>query len=100
MSEFLLLGARAPAAGELSPGRAARDLAAVTAWHWWLRRWGLRRAFGLAGDSPAGLRAGLVIAASGEAGARRLAAGWSRVSGYRVTVLPLDDAAGQAGGGP
>ncbi len=96
MSEFLLLGARSPGGGETSPRLAARDVAALTAWHEQLRRWGLLRAFALRHDSTTGLRACLIIRASGRAAADRLAGEWGRRSGYRVTVLRLSTA-GQAG---
>ena len=89
MNEFLLLGTRPAASGEMSPARAARDVAAVTAWHRWLRRWGLLRAFSVPADVTAQPRACLVVWASGPAAAHRLGAGWGRVTGYRVTVLPL-----------
>ena len=95
MNEFLLLGNRPPASGETSPARAAHDMAAVAAWHRWLRRWGLLRAFSLPHDRSADLRACLVVWASEPAAAQRLGAGWGRVTGYQVTVLPLLD--GSAG---
>jgi len=95
VNEFLLLGTRPPVPGETSPARAAHDMAAVTAWHRWLRRWGLLRAFSLPQDLAAELRACLVVRASGPAAAQRLGAGWGRVTGYQVTVLPLLD--GSAG---
>jgi len=91
VSEFLLLGARPPASSETSPARAAHDMAVVTAWHRWLRRWGLLRAFSLPQERTAELRACLVVWASGPAAAQRLGAGWGRVTGYQVTVLPLLD---------
>ena len=94
MSEFLLLGARPPASSETSPARAAHDMAVVTAWHRWLRRWGLLRAFSLPQERTAELRACLVVWASGPAAAQRLGAGWGRVTGYQVTVLPLLDGCG------
>jgi len=95
VNEFLLLGKRPPASGETSPARAAHDMAAVAAWHRWLRRWGLLRAFSLPHDRTADLRACLVVWASGPAAAQRLGAGWGHVTGYQVTVLPLLD--GSAG---
>ena len=104
MSEYLLLGMRTAAAAELSPARTGRHVAASAAWHQWLRRWGLLQSFALApGDQawpagsfgyPAQPRAYLVVRASGLAVADRLAAGWARVAGYDVQVLPLRDARG------
>jgi hypothetical protein len=95
VSEFLLLAARPAIPGELSPARAARDLAALAAWQGCLRRWGLLASFavGRPGHGPA---ACLVVRVSGPAAAWRLAAGWQRLAGYEVTVLPL---ASPAGGG-
>jgi hypothetical protein len=89
VSEFLLLGNRPPVAGEISPACAARDLVALADWHRWLRRWGLLRAFALPRDPGSGLRACLVVRASGDGAAHRVAEGWGRLSGYQVTVLPL-----------
>jgi hypothetical protein len=89
MTPFLLAGTRPPRPGELSPAGAAHDLVAMARWHGWLRRWGLLLWFGLAGEPVAELRACLVVAASDGQAARRLAAGWGDVSGYRVMVLPL-----------
>ena len=97
MSEFLLLGIRPQTDREVSPVGLARDVAAAAAWHRWLRRWGVLRSFALPGEPVADLRACLIIQASGQAAATRVAAGWGLVSGYRVTVTPLCDAA--AGGG-
>jgi hypothetical protein len=97
MSEFLLLGIRPQMDREVSPVGLARDVAAAAAWHRWLRRWGVLRSFALPGEPVADLRACLIIQASGPAAATRVAAGWGRVSGYRVTVTQLCDAA--AGGG-
>ncbi len=54
---------------------------------------GLLRAFAVPPDSATGLRACLVIRASGHAAADRLAGEWERRSGYRVTVLRLSTAA-------
>jgi hypothetical protein len=93
VSEFLLLGTRRPALGELSPAGAARDLAALAAWHRCLRRWGLLRAFGVGRGCPATPGACLVVRVSGLAAAQRLAAGWGRLAGYDVTVVPLVNAA-------
>jgi len=93
MSDFLLLGARQPgmATAEISPRLAARDVVALTTWHQHLRRWGLLRAFALPQDPVGGLRACLIVRASGHRAARRLAEEWQRRSGYQVAVLPLCD---------
>jgi len=95
VSDFLLLGIRPVVPGELSPARAARDLAALTAWHRCLRRWGLLRSFAVGHQGQAGPGTCLVVRVSGPAAARRLAAGWERLAGYEVTVLPLVDTAGR-----
>jgi hypothetical protein len=97
MREFLLLGARPSAPGGASPGGVAHDVAALAAWHEWLRRWGLLRSFGLPPDPAGELRACLVVRASGHAAAERLAAGWGQASGYQVTLVPLSG--GTAGRG-
>jgi hypothetical protein len=97
MNEFLLLGGRQPGSAETSPRLAARDMAALTTWHAHLRRWGLLRAFALPQESASGLRVCLVIRASGELAASRLAEEWERRSGYEVSVVPLCDA-GQGSG--
>ena len=97
MSEFLLLGIRPQADREVSQAGLACDVTAAAAWHQWLRRWGLLRSFALPREPVAGLRACLIIQASGQVAATRLASGWGRVSGYLVTVTQLRDAA--AGGG-
>ena len=91
MTEFLLLGARRSGAAETSPARAARDVVALSAWHQQLRRWGLLRAFALPQDSPGGVRACLIVRASGQSAASWLAQEWERRSGYHVAVLPLSD---------
>jgi hypothetical protein len=99
VSEFLLLGTRPAIPGELSPARAARDLAALAAWQGCLRRWGLLASFGVGRAGRGGPAACLVVRVSSPAAAWRLAAGWQRLAGYDVTVLPLADAAdgGRAG---
>ena len=94
MTRFLLAGTRPPpefagGSGELALVAAAHRLAAAAAWYGWLRRWGLLLSFGLARDPVAELRACLVVLASDDQAAERLAAGWGTVSGYRVAVLPL-----------
>jgi len=106
VSDFLLLGARQAgmATTETSPRLAARDVVALTEWHQHLRRWGLLRAFALPQDPVGGLRACLIVRASGRRAVSRLAEEWQRRSGYQVAVLPLCDV-GQAqevksGGGP
>src|SRR5262252_5740524 len=93
MSDFLLLGARQPglATAETSPRLAARAVVALTAWHRQLRRWGLLRAFALPQDPVGGLRACLIVRASGQGEASRLADEWQRRSGYQVAVMPLCD---------
>jgi len=97
MSEFLLLGMRPQTDREVSPAGLACDVAAAAAWHRWLRRWGVLRSFALPREPVADLRACLIIQASGQAAATRLASGWGRVSGYRVTVTQLCDAAASGG---
>jgi hypothetical protein len=89
VSEYLLLGIRPSAPGEVSLAGVARDVVTLAAWHAWLHRWGLLRSFGVLRDPAAELRACLVIRASGQAAAERLAAKWGQLSGYRVTVVPL-----------
>ena len=98
---FLLAGTRpaqtglpgsaeeAGAVGEVALGAAAQRVVAAAAWYGWLRRWGLLLSFGLAGDPVAEVRACLVVLASDDQAAERLAAGWGAVSGYRVAVLAL-----------
>jgi hypothetical protein len=71
---------------------AAQAVIARAAWHAGLRRWGLLRSFGLPAEPGAEPRVCLVVRATGDEAARRLAVGWGRVSGYRVTVLPLMNA--------
>lgn len=87
MSEFLLLAVRPPGETEMSLRRTAHDVVALAAWHEMLRRWGLRRSFAFPDESVAGLRACLLVRASGQAAAARLAAGWGHAGGYQVTVL-------------
>ncbi len=89
MSEFLLVGTWPSAPAELPLAVAAHAVVARAAWHAWLRGWGLLRSVGLPAEPGAEPRACLVVRATGDEAARRLAAGWGRVSGYRVTVLPL-----------
>jgi hypothetical protein len=98
---FLLAGTRpaqtglpgsageAGAVGEVGLAAAAQRVVAAATWYGWLRRWGLLLSFGLAGDPVAEVRACLVVLASDDQAAERLAAGWGAVSGYRVAVLAL-----------
>ena len=88
-AEFLLVGTWPSAPAELPLAVAAHAVIACAAWHAWLRRWGLLRSYGLPADPGDEPRACLVIRATGDVAARRLAEGWGRVSGYSVTVLPL-----------
>ena len=101
MSEFLLLAVQPPGRGrgEVSPAGVARDLAAAAAWQGWLRRSGLLRSFGLPDGPVAGVRACLIVRASGPAAAGRLAAGWAGVSGCPVTVTELCAASAVGPGG-
>jgi hypothetical protein len=96
MDEFLLVGIRPSVPAEVSLAGAAGSLTAGAAWQRWLRRWGLLRSFALPREPGAAPRACLVVRASGDAAAEALAAGWARVTGYRVQVMPLAD----VGGGP
>ena len=89
MTRFLLAGTRPPGRGELSLAAAAHDLVARASWHGWLRRWGLLLSFGLPRDPAAELRACLIVLASNDQAAERLAEGWKIVTGYQVAVLPL-----------
>jgi len=89
MTRFLLAGTRADRAGEVALGAAAHRVVAASTWYGWLRRWGLLLSFGLARDPVAEVRACLVVLASDERAAERLAEGWGTVSGYRVAVLAL-----------
>ena len=95
MTRFLLAGTRPPqhdlpgSPGELALAAAAHRLVAAAAWYGWLRRWGLLLSFGLARDPVAEVRACLVVLASDDQAAERLAGGWGMVSGYRVAVLAL-----------
>ena len=91
MTRFLLAGSAGPGGpgGELGLAAAARRVVAAATWYGWLRRWGLLLSFGLARDPAAEVRACLVVLASDERAAERLAEGWGTVSGYRVAVLAL-----------
>jgi hypothetical protein len=91
MTRYLLAGRRPAMETVAEPGLAAtaRRVVSATAWHRWLRRWGLLVAYGLPRDLVPDLSACLVVRASDDRAAERLAGGWEQVSGYRVTVLPL-----------
>jgi len=91
VTEFLLAGTRAPrpGSGELALTAAARRVTQAAEWHGWMRWCGLLLSYGLPGEPQAGVRACLVVAVSDEEAAKRLAAGWAAVSGYRVAVLAL-----------
>ena len=91
MTRFLLADTRPPppdVPDSLGLAAVARHVVDAAAWFGWLRRWGLLLSFGLAGDPVAEVRACLVVLASDDRAAERLAAGWGTVSGYRVAVLP------------
>lgn len=100
MTQFLLAGTRPAASGTAGTGlsAAAIQLASATAWHGWLRRWGLLAGYGLASDPAEELRACLVVRASDNDAAERLARGWESVTGYRVAVLSLTGEPGGSGG--
>ena len=98
MSAYLLAGMRRSLSGELTLAVAARDVVAQTLWYGWLRRWGLLQSFALPRDPATEPRACLVIRATGEEAAARLAEEWERVSGYRVTVLTLSSASARTEG--
>lgn len=89
MSAYLLAGSRQPVDGELTLAAAARDVVTRMIWHGWLRRWGLLESFGLPRDPANEPQACLIVRAQSYEAAARLAEGWARVSGYRVTVLPI-----------
>ncbi len=93
----MLVGSRPPGGPERSPALAAHDAAALITWHQGLRRWGLLRSFAVPDDERAetgdsGPRLCLVLQVSCAEAARRLAARWERLGGYRVSVLALRDA--------
>ena len=97
MTQFLLAGTRSAAGDTAEPGLAvaARQLASAVAWHGWLRRWGLLAGYGLARDPADEVRACLVVRASDNDAADRLARGWATVTGYRVAVLSLTGVPGE-----
>lgn len=92
MTRYVLAGRRPPTEAVAEPGLAAtaRRVVSAATWHRWLRRWGLLVAYGLPRDLLADPSACLVIRASDDLAAERLAGGWEQVSGYRVTVLSLE----------
>ena len=97
MSAYLLAGMRRPLDGELTLAAAARAVVAQARWHDWLRRWGLLESFALPRDPANEPRACLIIRATGDEAAARLAEGWEQVSGYRVTVLALSNTTARMG---
>ena len=98
MSAYLLAGMRRPPDSELTLAAAARAVVAQGLWHSWLRRWGLLESFALPRDPANEPRACLIIRATGDEAAARLADGWEQVSGYRVTVLALSSTAARTEG--
>jgi hypothetical protein len=99
MSAFLLLGTRPAGAREVSPPAIARDLVAAVAWCRTLRRWGLLHGFAVDPEAVTGVGSGLIVLASGQAVAERLASDWGRVTGCQVSVTRLCIAAPGARGG-
>ena len=97
MTRFLLAGTRPGSPDEPGLAAAARRVVETAAWYGWLRRWGLLLSFGLARDPATEVRACLVVLASDDRAAERLAAGWGMVSGYRVAVLALTGEPGAEG---
>jgi hypothetical protein len=93
VSEFLLAAARDPVRRELGLAEAASDMITVAGWHAWLRRWRLLRSYAFPQEGAGEPRSCLVVSASSMDAAARLAEGWARLSGYRVTVLQLFDVA-------
>lgn len=91
MTQFLLAGTRPAAGSTAEPGlaAAARQVLSAASWHGWLRRWGLLAGYGVASNPADELRACLIVRASDNYGAERLAQAWQRVTGYRVAVLSL-----------
>jgi hypothetical protein len=89
VSAYLLAGIRGPLDRELTLAAAAREVVTRTFWHGSLRRWGLLESFALPRDPASEPQACLIVRAPGYEEAARLAEGWARVSGYRVTVLPI-----------
>jgi hypothetical protein len=89
VSEFVLLGMRPAACLEVSPAGAARELVALSAWHGWLRRWGLLRSYAVRPPWLSGHWVILIVRAAGPAAAGRLAAGLAHAGGYDVTVVRL-----------
>jgi hypothetical protein len=94
MSTFVLLGARRFPQPELSAAGLGADIERACEFIGSLRRWQLLRSYatGMAeADQP---RAVLVMRASGPGGAARVAAAWSRLTGFDVTVWPLVSTSG------
>ena len=93
MSVYLLAGVRRWPDSEMPLAAAARAVISQSTWHGWLQRWGLLQSFALPQDPASEPQACLVVGATGAEAAARLAEGWERASGYRVTVLALSAAA-------
>jgi hypothetical protein len=91
MTPFLLAGTRPVGGAAAEPGLAAtaRQVVAASTWQGWLRRWGLLAGYGLSHEPATALRVCLVVRASNDRAAERLARHWERITGYRVTVLPF-----------
>jgi hypothetical protein len=89
MSTFVLMGARPFPQPELSATGLAADIERACEFIGSLRRWRLLRCYATGtarADQP---RVVLVMRASSQGGAERVAAVWSRLSGFDVTVWPL-----------
>jgi hypothetical protein len=91
MTRFVLAASRPwPGdADELALAAVAHGVLAAARWHAWLRRWGLLLSYALPRDPQGALRACLVVLASDDHAAERLAAEWGNMSVCRVAVLPL-----------
>ena len=89
MNEFLLVAGRRQPSAELSPAGTGQSVAVLAHWRGLLHRWGLLRSFGVPAEEAGQPCACLVVRASGEVVAARLARHWSQLSGCDVAVLPL-----------
>ena len=89
MSTFLLLGARPFPQSEVSPAQVGADIDRSREFISSLRRWQLLDSYGASmaeADEP---RTALIMRASNRSAAVRVAAVWSRFSGFEVAVWPL-----------